>query len=130
MTSLLERALSLIDAAHSLDPNIITLSSGSTVPYELHYAQRMTSYLNRLLQSSSNLLCLAVRAQHFRRWEVPRDTYPRTKVGYLAWREGLKKRQAELVKAICLDSGYSAGDAGRVGALIRKEGLKEGDEEV
>lgn len=52
------------------------------------------------------------------------------KIGYHAWRNYLAKRQAEIVVDICVRSGYSQSDAERVGALVKKEGLKRktGDE--
>ncbi|KAF1846412.1 glutamyl-tRNA synthetase [Cucurbitaria berberidis CBS 394.84] len=121
------KALSAIDAAHALDPTQITVHNSST-PYELHYAQKCTSYLDQRAPSASEPLRLAIRAQHFRRWEVPRSTYPMTRIGYHAWRTYLKKRQAELVEEICVEAGYSAADAARVGALIRKEDLKADEE--
>lgn len=127
MTTPLEKALVAIDAAHALDPNKTTLNN-TEVPYELHYAQKCTDYLSKRSPSASEPLRLAIRAQHFRRWEVPRASYPMTRVGYHAWRTFLKKRQAELVEQICKDAGYSDADAARVGALIRKEDLKADEE--
>ncbi|CAI6332615.1 unnamed protein product [Periconia digitata] len=125
------RALAAIDAAHALDPNKTTSpDSQEEIPYELHYAQKCTAYLDQHTPTASPALRLAIRAQHFRRWEVPRSSYPMTRIGYHAWRTFLKKRQAELVKAICIDAGYDEATAERVGALIRKEGLREEDEET
>ncbi|TKX22957.1 hypothetical protein C1H76_4993 [Elsinoe australis] len=125
------RALSLIDAAHAEDPNkTIPAGSSEEVPYEFHYAQKMSSYLSKLSPSASSNLQIAIRAQHFRRWEVPRSSYPMTKIGYHSWRGFLKKRQAQLVSELLADCGFSEEDRSRVEALIRKEGLKEGDEEA
>jgi len=119
----IQQALSLIDEGHSKDPR----KTPSGEPYELHYGQRMTHYLNLHTPDPSPLLQVAVRAQHFRRWEVPRDSYPKTKPGYFAWRTFLKKRQAEQVKEICLACGFSEEEAGRVASLIAKEDLKKGE---
>jgi Domain of unknown function (DUF4202) len=152
-----EKAMGLIDAAHAQDPNIITFTpnknasppppssspsppspSPETIPYELHYARKMTSYLQLHLQSSkrspssatsttpnpSPYLSLAVRAQHLRRWEIPRSSYPEGRAGYFAWRTMLKKRQAELVRGICLQCGYGEDGAERVARLVGKVGLK------
>jgi hypothetical protein len=127
MSTPLERALSAIDAAHALDPNKVTINN-EEVPYELHYAQKCTSYLEKRAPDASEPLRIAIRAQHFRRWEVPRASYPMTRPGYHAWRTYLKKRQAELVEQICLDSGYSKEDSETVGSLIRKEDLKVNEE--
>lgn len=122
-----DTALSAIDAAHALDPTIIDIN-GTPTPYELHYAQKCTSYLTQRCPSASPTLRLAIRAQHFRRWEVPRASYPMTRPGYHAWRTFLKKRQGELVAEICMSAGFSESDAARVAALIRKEGLKSDEE--
>jgi hypothetical protein len=121
------KALSAIDAAHAQDPNKKELN-GTTIPYELYYAQQMSKYLEERLPTASPILRLAIRAQHFRRWEVPRSSYPMTKVGYHAWRTFLKKRQAEQAAQICKQSGFTEEEAERVAALIRKEDLKHDEE--
>ena len=113
-----------IDAGHAEDPNKIEIN-GSEQPYELHYSQKMNKYLEKRDPSAPDTLRLAIQAQHFRRWEIPRDSYPMNKAGYYAWRTFLKKRQAELASQICLDCGYSKEDADRVAHLIQKEDLKE-----
>lgn len=125
--SIYENAVRIIDEAHAHDPKRIGVN-GREVPYELHYGQKMSNYLERRAPDAPATLRLAIRAQHFRRWEVPRDSYPMNKVGYHAWRTYLKKRQAEMASQICLDCGYAEADADRVAALIRKEDLKKDEE--
>ncbi|KAF2787219.1 hypothetical protein K505DRAFT_317067 [Melanomma pulvis-pyrius CBS 109.77] len=131
MPSPYETALAAIDAAHSEDPTTTLVPDNPTpIPYELLYAQKSTSYLTLLRPNASEALRLAVRAQHFRRWEVPRSSYPMTRIGYHGWRTFLKKRQAELAAAICSTAGLPAETVERVAKLIRKEGLAQGDEET
>jgi hypothetical protein len=132
-----EKALAAIDQAHSQDPTLITppptsLSSSPTpIPYELHYANKMTHYLTLHTPSASETLQLAVRAQHLRRWEVPRNSYPEGPAGYMKWRTFQKNRHGELVEKICVEeAGYSAEEAGRIGRLVRKEGLLSGTSKV
>lgn len=120
-------ALELIDEAHALDPKKIEVN-GKEIPYELHYSEKMSRYLEQRSPDAPETLRLAIRAQHFRRWEIPRDSYPMNKIGYHAWRTYLKKRQAEMASQICLDCGYSEEDANRVAHLIRKEDLKKDEE--
>ena len=120
-------ALRLIDEAHAQDPNKIEID-GKEQPYELHYSQKMSMYLERRDPSAPDTLRLAIRAQHFRRWEVPRDSYEMNKVGYHAWRTYLKDRQADMAAQICLNCGYTEDDATRVAHLIRKEDLKKDEE--
>jgi hypothetical protein len=125
------QARSQIYAAHSEDPNKHTLPSGETIPYETHYAQKMESYLLQRSPHASEILRLAICGQHFRRWEVPRETFPMTKIGYHSWRTHLKKRQAALIGEILAANGYDSEAVGRCVALIEKEGLlkKQGERE-
>ncbi len=61
-------ALKLIDEAHGLDPSRVTSPEGSAhLPYELHYAQKMTRWLALRCPTASAVLQLACRAQHFKR---------------------------------------------------------------
>ncbi|KAE9967168.1 hypothetical protein BLS_006529 [Venturia inaequalis] len=127
MTTPYEKALASIDAAHTLDPKKIEVN-GKEIPYELHYAQKMSHYLSLRAPTASDPLKLAIRSQHFRRWEVPRDSYPMTRPGYHAWRTFLKKRQAELAAQICREAGYGEEEAERVASMVRKEDLKSDEE--
>jgi len=122
----LAKALALIDEAHSLDPNKANID-GIPTPYELHYARKCSEYLEKHTPNPSPLLVTAVRAQHFRRWEIPRSSYPATKAGYFAWRTYLKRRQAEQVKELCLQCGFSENESRRVASLIAKNDLKRGE---
>jgi hypothetical protein len=121
-----EAARRKIYQAHDEDPN--RAADGS--PYETHYSKKMESYLDKRAPEASEVLRLAICGQHFRRWEVPRDQFPMTKLGYHSWRTHLKKRQAQLVGEILEECDYSEADVKRCIALIEKEGLKQGEEEV
>jgi len=121
-------AISLIDEAHAQDPNI-TAVNGKQIPYELHYAQQMSHYLDLHSPNASPVLRVAIRAQHFRRWEIPRSSYPQTKAGYFAWRTFLKKRQADLASAICVECGFTVEEADEVRRLVSKEDLR-GDQDT
>jgi hypothetical protein len=61
------RGLELIDAAHAQDSRTVQGPDGTTIPYELNYAQKMTKWLARRCPDASPVLQLACRAQHFRR---------------------------------------------------------------
>ena len=63
--------------------------TGEPLPKELLDAQRMTEMIGRYAPDASEVAQLAVRAQHIKRWTVPRDGYPMTREGYHAWRSGL-----------------------------------------
>lgn len=125
-----EEARRKIYAAHDEDPNKHTTSDGRELPYETHYSQEMEAFLSKRQPDASDVLKLAICGQHFRRWEVPRDSYPMTKIGYHTWRTALKKRQAKLVGSILDECGYPIDQTERCMALIEKEGLKQGEDEV
>jgi hypothetical protein len=114
-----ERAIALFDAANAEDPN-----QDEGQPKELLYAKRMSGMLGRFAPDASEAVQLAVRAQHIRRWTVPRSSYPMTKDGYYAWRTGLYKFHAETAGALMRQAGYDDVMIGRVMAAVGKRGLK------
>ena len=114
-----ERAIKLFDAANAEDPN-----QDEGQPKELLYAKRMSEMLGRFAPDASEAVQLAVRAQHIRRWTVPRNSYPMTKEGYYAWRTGLYKRHAEMAGALMGEAGYDDAMIERVMAAVGKRGLK------
>lgn len=118
-----ERAIAAIDTAHAEDPRTIR-HDGLSVPRELVYARRMSHWLNRLYPTASEALRLAVRAQHLRRWEIPRDSYPPGRDGYIRWRSHLRRHHARTVAEILERFGYDAETIARVKSLVRKRGVK------
>ncbi|KAL5625973.1 hypothetical protein ACKRZS_014935 [Fusarium odoratissimum] len=126
------RGLELIDAAHAQDSRTVETPDGTTIPFELNYAQKMTKWLARRCPDASPVLQLACRAQHFRRWEIPRSSFPMTRPGYLTWRAKLKAQAAaqvaELLASPEIQPPIPEEDRARVAALIRKENLKADEE--
>ena len=118
--ALLEKAISAIDAANAVDPTLIATPAGPR-PKELVHAELMTAWVRRLRPDASEALLLAARAQHIRRWESPRSSFPEGRTGYLRWRTQLYRFHAETAAAILREAGYGEDVAGRVSALIRKE---------
>lgn len=118
-----DRALAAIDAANAADPNVVTVGDRK-VAKEVLYAEQMTRWLERLAPEASEALRLAVRAQHIRRWEIPRERYPMDRIGYLKWRTDLKHLHAQLAGEILEKAGYNAATIARVQALLKKERLK------
>lgn len=118
-------AIDRIDAANDDDPRrAMDERTGEEVARERLYARRMTEALARLDRDASVALRLAVRAQHIRRWTIPRDEYPMDRAGYLRWREALKRFHAETTAAILRDVGYDEETIARVSSLLRKERLR------
>lgn len=115
----LARALAAIDAVHAEDPRRVPWEGGSAAS-EWVYAERMTAWLERLAPAASEELRLAVRAQHLRRWELPRSDYPPGRTGYLRWRRECARRHAAAATEILAASGYGAARIERVRTLLEK----------
>lgn len=118
-----EAAIARIDAANAEDPNTEE-ANGETHPKELLYGQRMSAWLDRLSPGACEALKLAARAQHIRRWAIPRRDYPMTRTGYLKWRTTLYRFHAEEAAGILREVGYDDATVAAVGSLLRKERLK------
>lgn len=117
------RAVAGFDRANAEDPNLET-ADGSPQPRELLYARRMTAALERFAPDASEVVRLAARCQHIRRWTIPRDSYPPGREGYRRWRTDLGRFHAETAGGILREAGCDETTVGRVGALLRKERLK------
>jgi hypothetical protein len=115
-----ETALRRFDAENSRDPNQETVE-GQTYPRELIYAQWLTDWVLKLCPEASEALRLAARSQHLCRWEIPRASYPMTRVGYLQWRAELKKFHARKTGEILTELGYPPELVSRVQALNLKQ---------
>lgn len=127
MSDRLAETYRLIDAANADDPTT-EIVDGVALPYARLYGERMTARLARLVPDASDLLRIAARAQHIRRFDVPRASYPMDKPGYHAWRNALKIRHAELAAEIMRRVGWSEAEIERVGQLVRKERIKRDPE--
>lgn len=120
-------AFKLFDEANTQDPNKENFE-GTAYPKELLYAQRMTDILNEFEPDASEALQLTARCQHICRWEIPRESYEMNRVGYLKWRQELKKFHAEKSKAILQQVGYDDETINRVAFLLLKKQLKKDEE--
>jgi hypothetical protein len=113
------RTLALFDAANAEDPN---REEGE--PKELLYGKRMSDMIGRFAPDASEAAQLAVRAQHIRRWTVPRNTYPMTKEGYHAWRTRLYTFHADTAGELMRQAGYGDAMIERVKKAAGKRGIK------
>jgi hypothetical protein len=112
-------AIKQFDAANAEDP---TLADG--VPAELLYARRMTDWLNRLYPDAGEVLHLAARSQHIRRWTIPRSKFPMTRIGYHQWRTSLYSFHADTAAEILRRNHYDDATISRVHSLLKKQNLK------
>ena len=124
----LEATLADIDAANREDPNRETTSDGQDCPKEWLYGQRMTEQLASFYPEAPELLQLATRAQHIRRWDIPRSDYPAGRAGYKRWRSELGLYHGRVVGEIMARQGYNQADVDRVQAILSKRSLKRDPE--
>lgn len=114
------QARTLIDVAHAADPK----HTPDDRPAELVYADRMETWVTRLVPDAAPLLRLAARCQHLERWSVPRTNFPEGKAGYLAWRKSLYTKQAGRARDLLRQAGVNAAEADEVATWVSKIGLK------
>jgi hypothetical protein len=119
----LNNTLSAIDDINRQDPNTI-LCNGTHHAKELVYGQQMTECLKQYWPKSNELLQIAVRAQHIKRWQLKRTEFPEGKSGYYQWRIAQGKFHAELTESIMIKQGYTKDQSQQCAAIIRKENLK------
>jgi hypothetical protein len=123
MKNQLELVLTAIDDINRQDTNI-TLLNNEEHPKELIYGQRMTACLMQYWPQASELLQIAARAQHIKRWHLKRSEFESGKAGYYQWRIALGKFHGELTASIMIEQGYSELQAKQTASIICKENLK------
>jgi len=117
-----EKAFTTFDAYNANDPNLEQFE-GKEVPKELLYGQRMTDRLNEFSPEAPVYLQLAARCQHIGRWEIPRQSYPMDRKGYLQWRTAEKMHQSKVADQILQSCRYDSGTIEKVKGLLMKKGL-------
>jgi hypothetical protein len=113
-------AMRRFDTENSRDPNT-ELADGQSVPRELLYARWLSAWVLKLSPAAGESLRLAARCQHICRWEIPRNSYPMDKTGYLRWRADLKKFHAAKSGDILRSVGYDETVIQRVQELNLKK---------
>jgi hypothetical protein len=124
ITTPFQNAITWIDAENAQDPNHEIYQS-VTYPKELLYSNRMYERLMDFYPNASEAVQIASKAQHICRWKIARESYPMDRVGYLKWREDLKKFHAQTTAVILEKAGYSKEFIARVSFLIEKKLLKK-----
>jgi hypothetical protein len=115
-------ASAAIDAANSADPTSVVVR-GSTQPLALVHGRIAVEWVHHLVPAPSELLLLAARAHHLRRWELPRSDYPEGKAGYLRWKRDQRQRHARDIAELLAPFGYSADDIASVQRWVRRDDL-------
>ena len=119
----LQQALKRFDALNAEDPRRDEVD-GESWPRELLYGQRMSAMLETFAPDAPEVVHLAARAQHLRRWMIPREDYPEGRAGYHQWRTDLGRYHAEQADAVLAELGYDDQTRERVRTLLQKKGLK------
>ena len=122
-----QQASEWIDAENAQDPNI-EIHESISFPKELLYSNRMYEKLMVFFPNASEEVQIAAKAQHICRWKIARESYPMDRVGYLKWREDLKKFHAKTTATILEKAGYNEDFIARVSFLIEKKLLKKDEE--
>lgn len=119
--------LAAIDKANQEDPNS-EQANGAYTAKEYLYGLRMSERLKQFCPDASETLQLAVRAQHIRRWDIPRSDYPMGRAGYKQWRSRLGVYHGEVAGEIMAAHGYAQEDIDQVQMLLSKRNLKRDPE--
>jgi hypothetical protein len=117
-----DAAVAAIDDANAADPTAVDVR-GQRVALALVHGRLAVEWIELLVDNPRETLLLAGRAHHLRRWEVPRDSYPVGRAGYLRWRRDQKARHATDVAAILETCGYEPSEIEDVQRLIRRESV-------
>ncbi len=121
----LSQCLAAIDKVKADDPKQEMDDQGQMQASCLLYGQRMSNTLSDFQADASEVLQIAVRAQHIQRWHIPRKDYPMDRPGYLRWRRELGTHHAELCGKIMQDFQYSDTDVEKAKSILRKQKLKQ-----
>lgn len=115
-------AAAAIDRANALDPNLVRVR-GQELPLALAHGQYAAEWVTRLHPDADELLLLAARAHHLRRWELPRSEYPEGKAGYLRWKRDQRQRHATDVASLLTPMGFTDDEVAQVQAWVRRDQL-------
>jgi hypothetical protein len=122
-----EQAFHFFDTYNQQGPGTL-IWNGQEYPVEYFYAIKLYEWVKKLEPLASEPLLLASRCQHIGRWEIPRNTYPDGRVGYLKWRSDLSKFHAAKASEILQSVGYDIDTIHRVSEIILKKRLSADSE--
>jgi hypothetical protein len=120
-------AVEAVDAANAEDPRVVDVG-GAKRPFELFYADRLQHWLGLLMPDPSGALAFAARAQHVRRWQIPRTDFADGRAGYQAWKRRLEEHHVATALGILSRCGCDQPSAERVESILRKRGRETNPE--
>ena len=118
-------AVAAIDAANSADPGVVDVRGAGPRPLAQVHGELAAEWVGVLAPDASvdvELVSLAARAHHLRRWELPRSQYAAGRSGYLQWKRDQRKRHADDVGALLAEVGYGADEIAAVQAMVLRQG--------
>jgi uncharacterized protein DUF4202 len=115
-------AIAAFDRANAEDPQLLDVA-GEQRPRELVDAERLSAWVERLAPDASEALRLAARCQHIRRWQIPRNSFPEGRVGYLQWRTQLGRFHTDTAARMLEELGYEPDLIDAVRRINMKQGL-------
>lgn len=121
-----EAVITAIDEANLASPRKSNVD-GVERSYENVYSERMSHTLARMYPEASELLKIAARAQHIRRWDIPRGDFPLGPKGYNNWRKTCREHHAEIMRGIMAENGYTEAQILQIGTYLKKQKLKKDD---
>ncbi|MGC4094188.1 MAG: DUF4202 domain-containing protein [Polyangiaceae bacterium] len=114
------QAIEAFRAVSAQDP--VALGEGAAArPRELVQAEQLVAWVALLEPHASQALQLAAHCQHIGRFQVPRESYPAGRSGYLRWRADLGRRHAETAESILRAAGYEAELIEAVRRIVSKQ---------
>lgn len=119
----LEKVFAQIDAINQQDPNQ-EAADGQSWPKEYLYGRRMSEQQAEFVPDASELLQIACRGQHIKRWSIARASYPMDRSGYQRWRTDLGAFHGDLTAQLMASEGYSEHEQAVVKDLLLKKQLK------
>ena len=118
----LQCAFTEFDNYNSNDPHL-EVHDGKQYPKELLYALRMSERLNAYQPDAAEHIKIAARCQHIGRWEIPRNSFPMERKGYLQWRSKLALYHSEISSGILERCGFDPATIEQVKFLLQKKQL-------
>jgi len=119
----IQQAIQLIDEINQCDP-VSEIVDGIAQPKEWLYGVRMSECLAEFMPEAPIALQIAARAQHIKRWSIPRSDQPLGREGYYKWRQSLGRLHAEEAMTIAAQVGCEQDEIQAIGRMLRKEKLK------
>jgi hypothetical protein len=115
-------AVAAIDAANAGDPGLIDVRGAGPRPLAQVHGELAAEWVGVLAPEADELVLVAARAHHLRRWELPRAQYPAGRAGYLQWKRDQRRRHADDLSALMAEHGYGPDEVARAQAMVLRQG--------